>query len=72
MSLGKNFTNYLHVQNLPFGSLIDTGFKSIEVADLDGKNNLDVLKIGLNEPRAIAVDPFQGGNHSVHTYLQLF
>ena len=48
---------------------IDTGFKSIEVADLDGKNNLDVLKIGLNEPRAIAVDPFQGRNHLVHTYL---
>lgn len=38
----------------------DTGYKTIEVADLDGKHNADLLAVGLSEPRAIALDPTLG------------
>lgn len=38
----------------------DTGYKTIEVADLDGKHNTDLLAVGLSEPRAIALDPIMG------------
>ena len=38
----------------------DTGYKTIEVADIDGKHNTDLINVGLYEPRAIAVDPHTG------------
>ena len=38
----------------------DTGYKTIEVADLDGQHNADLLDVGLSEPRAIAIDPAVG------------
>ena len=38
----------------------DTGYKTIEVAELDGSNNMDVVNVGLNEPRAICLDPHEG------------
>jgi len=33
----------------------DTGYKTIEVAKIDGTNSADLVKVGLTEPRAIAV-----------------
>ena len=38
----------------------DTGLKKIEVADLDGKNNMELLTVELAEPRAVACDPNEG------------
>lgn len=38
----------------------DTGYKTIEVSELDGSNNMDVVDVGLNEPRAIGLDPHDG------------
>ncbi|XP_065669353.1 low-density lipoprotein receptor 2 isoform X3 [Hydra vulgaris] len=38
----------------------DAGYKTIEVADLSGKNNADLVTIDLLEPRAISLDPFEG------------
>ena len=38
----------------------DTGYKTIEVSDMDGKHNQDLVSIGLDEPRAIALDPHNG------------
>ena len=38
----------------------DTGNDMIEVADFDGLNRLQLIKTGLQEPRAIVVHPFIG------------
>ena len=39
----------------------DTGLKKIEVAELDGKNNMDLLSVADHgRPRAIACDPNEG------------
>lgn len=38
----------------------DTGYKTIEVATLDGKHNMELISTGLGEPRAIALDPYLG------------
>ena len=38
----------------------DGGFNMIEVAELDGGNRLTLFNTGLQEPRAIVVDPFKG------------
>jgi len=38
----------------------DTGYKTIEVAKIDGTNSADLVKVGLTEPRAIALDPEMG------------
>ena len=38
----------------------DTGNDMIEVADFDGTNRLQLIKTGLQEPRAIVVHPFIG------------
>lgn len=38
----------------------DAGYKSIEVSDIDGKHNQDLISVGLEEPRAIALDPHMG------------
>lgn len=38
----------------------DTGYKTIEVSDIDGKHNQDLISVGLDEPRAIALDPHMG------------
>lgn len=38
----------------------DTGNDMIEVADFDGTNRLELIKTGLQEPRAIVVHPFIG------------
>ncbi|XP_078354052.1 low-density lipoprotein receptor-like isoform X1 [Oculina patagonica] len=38
----------------------DTGTDMIEVADFDGKNRLELIATGLEEPRAIVVHPFLG------------
>ncbi|XP_078360002.1 uncharacterized protein LOC144644397 isoform X2 [Oculina patagonica] len=38
----------------------DGGYNMIEVAELDGSNRLTLFNSGLDEPRAIVVDPFYG------------
>ena len=38
----------------------DTGNDIIEVAEFDGTNRLELIKTGLQEPRAIVVHPFIG------------
>lgn len=38
----------------------DTGYKTIEVCDLDGKHNMDLLTVDLSEPRSISLDPEEG------------
>lgn len=38
----------------------DTGYKTIEVSDLYGHHNADLVKVGLAEPRAIALNPHEG------------
>lgn len=38
----------------------DGGYNLIEVAELDGSNRLTLFSSGLDEPRAIVVDPFYG------------
>ena len=37
----------------------DGGYNMIEVAELDGSNRLTLFSSGLDDPRAIVVDPFQ-------------
>ena len=39
----------------------DTGLNTIEVAELDGSSACVLVKIRLDEPRAIAVDPTEKG-----------
>ena len=38
----------------------DGGYNMIEVAELDGSNRLTLFSSGLDEPRAIVVDPLYG------------
>ena len=38
----------------------DGGYNMIEVAELDGTNRLTLFSSGLDEPRAIVVDPLYG------------
>lgn len=38
----------------------DGGYNLIEVAELNGSNRLTLFSSGLDEPRAIVVDPFYG------------
>ena len=38
----------------------DTGYKTIEVAEINGTHNMDLVHIDLVQPRAIALDPFNG------------
>ena len=38
----------------------DTGTDRIEVSRLDGSSRRVIISEGLNEPRAIVVDPFNG------------
>ena len=39
----------------------DTGLNSIEVSELDGSSACILVQTGLDEPRAIAVDPTEKG-----------
>ena len=38
----------------------DGGYNVIEVAELDGRNRLTLFNSGVDDPRAIVVDPFHG------------
>ena len=38
----------------------DGGYNMIEVAELDGRHRLTLFSSGVDDPRAIVVDPFHG------------
>ena len=38
----------------------DTGYKTIEVAEINGSHNMDLVHTDLVQPRAITLDPFNG------------
>lgn len=49
----------------------DAGLDLIEVAELDGSSRLVIVHTGLDEPRAIALDPTEGGRLVVAGFVHL-
>ncbi|XP_048255378.1 very low-density lipoprotein receptor-like [Haliotis rufescens] len=49
----------------------DTGFDRIEVSSLDGKMRKTLINTGLDEPRAIVLDPNYGERMSLSHYLNI-
>ena len=48
----------------------DGGYNMIEVAEFDGSNRLTLFNTGLDNPRAIAVDPLYGCVLRSNSYIE--